>query len=126
GLGGERMSGGDHPMLGDDGRSPARPSALLGATLSLSPLDVARGDPEVLEGSKGRGLGGEMNNARQDYADRNDTFSVRHHLLRSRRMRPRFNRTAGSRLRRCERGSTSIPTDSSAVTPRIGSASSGP
>jgi len=29
------------------------PSTLLGATLSLSPLDLARGDPEALEGSKG-------------------------------------------------------------------------
>jgi GNAT superfamily N-acetyltransferase len=33
----------------------AHPSTSLGVTLSLSPLDVARGDPEALEGAKGRG-----------------------------------------------------------------------
>jgi Mrp family chromosome partitioning ATPase len=31
------------------------PSTSLGMTLSVSPLDFARGDPEALEGSKGQG-----------------------------------------------------------------------
>jgi mono/diheme cytochrome c family protein len=33
----------------------AHPSTSLGMTLSLSPLDIARGDPELVEGSKGQG-----------------------------------------------------------------------
>jgi mono/diheme cytochrome c family protein len=36
----------------------AHPSTSLGMTLSLLPLDVARGDPELVEGSKGQDKGG--------------------------------------------------------------------
>ena len=34
------------------------PSTLLGVTLSVPPLDMAQGDPELAEGPKGRGLAG--------------------------------------------------------------------
>jgi outer membrane protein assembly factor BamB len=40
---------------GDKPLDPARPSTSLGTKLSSSPLDVARGDPEPVERSKGRG-----------------------------------------------------------------------
>ena len=48
-------AGGGTPLDATRGvLSATRPSAVLGTTLSLSSLDVARDDPELVEGSKGR------------------------------------------------------------------------